>query len=161
RSYNIAARMGHWSATHWKTAVFGWLAFVIAAAAIGAVVGQKTTAMQSPDVGQAKKADNILKQAGFPQADPLTEIVVIQSPRLTVTDPPFRSAITDVLQAVRPVTTIDNIRSPLDPANAGQLSADRHTALVEWQMRGDEKTAQRNVAALTRATDAVAKAHPD
>jgi uncharacterized membrane protein YdfJ with MMPL/SSD domain len=161
RSYNIAARMGHWSATHWKTAVFGWLAFVIAAAAIGAVVGQKTTSMQSSDVGQAKKADNILKQAGFPQADPLTEIVVIQSPRLTVTDPPFRSAITDVLQAVTPITTIDNIRSPLDPANAGQLSADRHTALVEWQMRGDEKTAQRNVAALTRATDAVAKAHPD
>jgi len=161
RSYNIAARMGHWSATHWKTAVLGWLAFVLAAAAIGAVVGQKTTSMQSTDVGQAKKADNILKQAGFPQSDPLTEIVVIQSPRLTVTDPQFRSAINDVLRAVTPFNTIDNIRSPLQPANASQVSADGRTALVEWQMRGDEKTAQRNVTALTRATDAVAKAHPD
>ncbi len=160
-SYNIAARMGHWSATHWKTAVLGWLAFVLAAAAIGAVVGQKTTSMQSTDVGQAKKADNILKQAGFPQSDPLTEIVVIQSPRLTVTDPEFRSAINDVLRAVTPFNTIDNIRSPLQPANASQVSADGRTALVEWQMRGDEKTAQRNVTALTRATDAVAKAHPD
>ncbi len=160
-SYNIAARMGHWSATHWKTAVLGWLAFVLAAAAIGAVVGQKTTSMQSTDVGQAKKADNILKQAGFPQSDPLTEIVVIQSPRLTVTDPQFRSAINDVLRAVTPFNTIDNIRSPLQPANASQVSADGRTALVEWQMRGDEKTAQRNVTALTRATDAVAKAHPD
>ncbi len=28
RSNNIAARMGRWSASHWKTAVFGWLAFV-------------------------------------------------------------------------------------------------------------------------------------
>jgi uncharacterized membrane protein YdfJ with MMPL/SSD domain len=161
RSYNIAARMGHWSATHWKTAVFGWLAFVIAAAAIGVLVGQKTTSMQSTDVGQAKKADNILKQAGFPQSDPLTEIVVIQSPRLTVTDPQFRSAINDVLRAVTPFNTIDNIRSPLQPGNAGQVSRDRHAALVEWQMRGDEKTAQRNVAALTRATDTVAKVHPD
>jgi uncharacterized membrane protein YdfJ with MMPL/SSD domain len=160
-SYNIAARMGHWSATHWKTAVLGWLAFVIAAAAIGAVVGQKTTSMQSTDVGQAKKADNILKQAGFPQSDPLTEIVVIQSPRLTVTDPQFRSSINDVLRAVTPFNTIDNIRSPLQPANAGQVSADGRTALVEWQMRGDEKTAQRNITALTRATDAIAKAHPD
>ena len=30
RSTNIAARMGRWSARHRKTAIFGWLAFVIA-----------------------------------------------------------------------------------------------------------------------------------
>ena len=30
QSKNIAARMGRWSASHWKTAIFGWLAFVIA-----------------------------------------------------------------------------------------------------------------------------------
>ena len=30
RSNNIAARMGRWSAGHWKTAVFGWLVFVVA-----------------------------------------------------------------------------------------------------------------------------------
>ena len=37
-AYHLAARMGHWSATHWKTAVFGWLAFVIASFAIGTVL---------------------------------------------------------------------------------------------------------------------------
>ena len=31
---NLAGRMGRWSAHHWKTAVFGWLAFVIASFAI-------------------------------------------------------------------------------------------------------------------------------
>ena len=35
QSNNIAARMGRWSASHWKTATFGWLAFVIASFAIG------------------------------------------------------------------------------------------------------------------------------
>ena len=30
RSTNIAARMGRWSGTHRKTAIFGWLAFVVA-----------------------------------------------------------------------------------------------------------------------------------
>ena len=30
RAMNVAGRMGHWSATHWKTAVFGWLACVFA-----------------------------------------------------------------------------------------------------------------------------------
>ena len=28
-SNNLAARMGRWSANHWTTAVFGWLAFVV------------------------------------------------------------------------------------------------------------------------------------
>ena len=32
KSNNIAARMGRWSASHWKTAVFGWLAFVVVVA---------------------------------------------------------------------------------------------------------------------------------
>jgi hypothetical protein len=31
QSHNVAARMGRWSASHWKTTVFGWLAFVVAA----------------------------------------------------------------------------------------------------------------------------------
>ena len=39
KSHNIAARMGRWSANHWKTAVFGWLAFVIASVFIGGAVG--------------------------------------------------------------------------------------------------------------------------
>ena len=38
---NIAARAGRWSAAHRKTAIFGWLAFVIAAFAIGGAVGTK------------------------------------------------------------------------------------------------------------------------
>ena len=37
---NVAARMGRWSANHRKTAIFGWLAFVIAAVVIGTAVGQ-------------------------------------------------------------------------------------------------------------------------
>ena len=32
RPRNIAARVGGWSASHWKTAVFGWLAFVVVVA---------------------------------------------------------------------------------------------------------------------------------
>ena len=35
RSNNVAARMGRWSASHKKTAIFGWLAFVAVAFMIG------------------------------------------------------------------------------------------------------------------------------
>ena len=32
---NLAAHMGRWSAGHWKTATFGWLALVVVAFAVG------------------------------------------------------------------------------------------------------------------------------
>ena len=35
KHHNLAARMGRWSADHWKTATFGWVAFVVAAFALG------------------------------------------------------------------------------------------------------------------------------
>src|SRR5436853_355170 len=40
-THNLAARMGRWSASHWKTAVFGWLAFVVAALMLGGMVAKK------------------------------------------------------------------------------------------------------------------------
>ncbi len=86
RSNNIAARMGRWSASHWKTAVFGWLAFVVAAVAIGMAVGTKNIDQNDANVGQSHRADHILRDAGF-QADPQTEIVLIQSKKLTVARP--------------------------------------------------------------------------
>ena len=81
KSNNVAARMGRWSASHWKTAVFGWIAFVVLAIAAGTVVGTKQIDQRDANVGQAHKADQILKQAGF-QADPQTEIVLVQSTEL-------------------------------------------------------------------------------
>jgi hypothetical protein len=38
---NIAARAGRWSAQHRKTAIFGWLAFMIVAFALGGAIGTK------------------------------------------------------------------------------------------------------------------------
>ena len=50
---------------HWKTAVFGWLAFVVAALAIGMQVGTKQIDQQNSNVGEAHRADQILRDAGF------------------------------------------------------------------------------------------------
>ena len=52
---NVAARMGRWSAAHWKTATFGWLAFVVVAFALGGMVGTKTIDPTSTD-GPASRA---------------------------------------------------------------------------------------------------------
>jgi uncharacterized membrane protein YdfJ with MMPL/SSD domain len=156
-SNNLAARMGRWSAGHWKTAVFGWLAFVVAALAIGQMVGTKQIDQHDTNVGQSRTADHLLRDAGF-QADPQTEIVLVQSKTRTVNDPKFRAVVDDVIGAVRSSTAIAELRSPY--GNGGQISADKHSAMVQWRMKGDNDAATKRIPALTKATDAVAKAHP-
>jgi uncharacterized membrane protein YdfJ with MMPL/SSD domain len=160
QSTNLAARMGRWSASHWKTAVFGWLAFVVAALVIGQAVGQKNVDEKDTNVGEARNGDHILQDAGFPQSSPITEFVIVQSETLTIEDAGFRSAVTDVVEAVSGLKTIKNVRSPLEPAYDEQVTPDRHTALVQWDMRGTQEIAEKNIDRVTAATDAVAKKHP-
>jgi len=161
-SRNIAARMGRWSASHRKLAIFGWLAFVLSAVVIGTAMGQKTLNQQNNDVGQAGRADQILKQAGFTQTGPLTEFVVIQSHNLTIHDPAFQAVVRNVMGAVSPYSSqFHNLRSPLESANRGQVTHDGHTALVEWDMNGGTlKAAEKRIDPLTSAVASVAKAHP-
>jgi uncharacterized membrane protein YdfJ with MMPL/SSD domain len=159
KSNNLAARMGRWSASHWKTAVFGWLAFVVAALAIGQVVGTKQIDQNDANVGQSHRADHILRDAGF-QADPQTEIVLVQSKSLTANAPAFRAVVNDVVANVESKTTIKNLRSPYEAGRSDQISADGHTAIVEWDMKGDNDLATKRIDAFTKATDGVAKANP-
>ena len=101
RSNNLAARMGRWSANHWKTAVFGWLAFVVASVVIGGQVGTKYLEDDDLAVGEAATATKMI-EAGFPQAaDEQGEIVLIQSKTLTADDPAFKAVIEDVAKTRR------------------------------------------------------------
>jgi uncharacterized membrane protein YdfJ with MMPL/SSD domain len=160
KSNNIAARMGRWSASHWKTAVFGWIAFVIVAVVAGGAIGTNQIDQRDANVGQAHRADEILKQAGF-QADPQTEIVLVQSKTKTIHDPAFRAAVEDAIATVEPFSTrFTNLRSPLLAANAEQVSADGHTAMVEFDMRGKEADAEKRIDPITKATGKIAARHP-
>jgi uncharacterized membrane protein YdfJ with MMPL/SSD domain len=159
RSNNIAARMGRWSASHWKTAVFGWLAFVIAAFYIGNVVGTKNIKDEDSGTGQSHRADQMLKD-GFPKSDALTEIVLVQSSSKTVSDPEFRSTVNQVIVAVKGNSAIKNVKSPLDGANPDQVSKDRHTAMVTWEMKGKYDDAKTKIDAVEAAVTKVGDRHP-
>jgi uncharacterized membrane protein YdfJ with MMPL/SSD domain len=158
-SNNIAARMGRWSASHWKTAVFGWLAFVVAAVMIGAVVGTKQIDDADVNVGQSHKADKILEK-GFPQADPQTEIVFIQSRKHVADHPEFRGVIDDVVAAVKGNPEIKSLKSPLDPGNGGQISTDRHSVMVTWDMKGEYDAAVKKIDPIVAAVNKVGDRHP-
>ena len=77
QSNNLAARMGRWSADHWKTATFGWLAFVLVAFALGGMAGTKTIDPNTAGPGESGRMDAIL-DAGFKQ--PADESVLDPEP---------------------------------------------------------------------------------
>src|SRR6188474_1374345 len=92
-SRNVAARMGRWSASHRKTAIFGWLAFVVAAFAVGMAI-------------PTQKIDE-------------AEFVLVQSDTRTVDDPAFRAVIGDAVARLRRFDEVEKLRSPLVTGNEG------------------------------------------
>src|SRR2546426_1938032 len=154
-----AARMGRGSASHWKTAVFGWLAFVVAAVFLGTFVGTKNIETADANVGQAHKADQILKHA-FPQVNPQTELVLVQSSSKTIQDLAFRATIQDVESTIAGNAAIKNVRSPLDPAHADQVSKDGRSAMVVWDMKGTYDNAKPKIDGIVSAVGQAADRHP-
>jgi uncharacterized membrane protein YdfJ with MMPL/SSD domain len=160
RAMNIAGRMGGWSAAHWKTAVFGWLACVVLLFAVGGqIIGLKQIELNDAGVGQSHRADQILKKA-FPERAPQTEFVLIESTRETVDNPAFRATVNDVIGSVKSSPAIKNLDSPYNRSNKSLISDDRHAAMVKWEMRGDADEAQKKIDALSATTEKVAKRHP-
>ena len=119
KSNNLAARMGRWSADHWKTATFGWLAFVIVAFGLGGLAGMKSIDPNKPGPGESGRMDRIL-DAGFKK--PADESVLVQSRSLSATDPAFKAGVADVVARISKLKDVQNVRSPYGAGNADQIS---------------------------------------
>jgi uncharacterized membrane protein YdfJ with MMPL/SSD domain len=156
-SHNLAARMGRWSARHWKTAVFGWLALVVAAFAVGREVGTQNVDPNTAGPGESGRMDKIL-DAGFKQ--PAGESVLIESRSVRVGDPAFTATIEDVVARVSKVAAVQNVRSPLASGNAGQIAQGKDAALVEFDIRGDKDDADDKVGPVLDAVADAQQAHP-
>ncbi len=139
---NLAARVGRWSARHWKTAVFGWLAFVLLAFAFGRMVGTEQLSATEPGPGESGEVQKILNNE-FEQ--PAKELVLVQSASLTARSAPFQAAVRDVIRRLDAQPDATNIESPLAPGNADRISRDGHSALVQFDIRGKSDDAQDKV----------------
>ena len=157
RSWNVAGRMGRWSAAHWKTATLGWLAFVAIALVIGQSAGLQTINYDASGPGESGRVNKIL-DAGFKQ--PASESVLIESERATIDDPVFSAAVEDTLVRLAASPVVTNIRSPLRPENAGQVSDDRRAALIDFEITGDSQDAADKVAPVVAQVAEVQEAHP-
>jgi uncharacterized membrane protein YdfJ with MMPL/SSD domain len=152
---NIAARAARWSATHRKLAIFGWLAFVVAALVVGGAVGTKQLTDAEAVSGEAGRAEVAIEKS---KLAPNSEVVLVQSERLTASDPPFRAAVDEATRELEQLPSVRQVSSPA--SGGGQVSKDGHSALVEFIIPGDDEQAQERVDASLAATAAVQKANP-
>jgi RND superfamily putative drug exporter len=162
KTRNLASRAAHWSAQHRKKAILGWIAFVIVALAIGtAAGGMKTLKDEDTGNGESKTAAKVVADAGLKNR--ASEQVLIQArgsdPRAE--DPAFRKAVLDVERVVARNSNVVDLESPYTKRNSGQISGDRRSALVLFQVRGSESKAQDRVVPILAAVKRVQGANPD
>jgi uncharacterized membrane protein YdfJ with MMPL/SSD domain len=148
---NLAARLAHWSAGHRKTAIFGWLTFVLAALAVGGLLGTEKLDAGRSTVGESGRADAVLAER-FEK--PLAERVLVEHPTLRADDPAFRAVLGAVDDELARYDDVAAIREPV-------ISKDRRSALVELQLgTTDKKEAQEQVQPILDAVTSLQRTHP-
>ena len=155
-AHNLAARMARWSARNRKKAIFGWLAFVVVVFMAGNLVGTTQISEVDQFSGEAGEAERALDRAGM---RPNEEVVYVQSDELTVEDPAFRAAVEDVTTRLSGLRYVENVTSPL--TGDGEVSADGHAALVNFEVAGDSTEARTRVESSLAAVAAAQARHPD
>jgi uncharacterized membrane protein YdfJ with MMPL/SSD domain len=164
---NFAARAGRWSATHRKTAIIGWIVFVVLATFLGGKVGQQSLESSKMGNGESKRHDVIVDQAAFPAT--IGERVLIQGKGSVKADSPqVSAAVKDVVGRLGQIEGVKDIKSPLSPGErANTVSKDGRSVLVTFTLPGESDTVAEQEA-LEQAADApvaavaaVQKAHPE
>src|SRR4051812_13130500 len=157
-SRHLAARMGRWSASHWKTATFGWLAFVALSLVLGSLLGTKKLDANKAGAGESGHVQAVLADK-FKQS--ANESVLVQSSSATLAAPAFRQAVADVAATLRAQGAVRDVRSPLATGEKGLVSADRHSVLVQFKLRGtDMAVSDKRVLGVEKAIAGIQRAHP-
>ena len=136
-------------------AIWGWLAFVFVAFAIGSAVGTKT--LDNARRRRVRAGRHRRSRRASPES--AEEMVLVQSATATVTDPASapssRSPSAACGRALRP-----GLREPLLAGADGQISADGHSALLRFQIAGDGRGAPGPRRAGPRPGRIAQRAHP-
>ncbi len=152
---NIAARAGRWSAQHRKTAILGWILFVVLATFLGGKVGTKELKDSASGNGDSKRGEMIVDAADFPEQT--GEQVLVQGKgSIKAGDPLFTAAVKDVVTRLERIDGVTDIESPLNAKDrANTVSKDGRSVVVNYTLPGD---ADKNKARIDKPLAAVAAA---
>ena len=160
RPTNLAARAGRWSAQHRKIAILGWIAFVVLATVGGGMIGTKSLSDAEMGNGSSRTADLAVDQAGFRES--AGEQVLLQA-RGSGADAraALPQAAAQLAQRLKNTPHVEKVVSPFDAGATGQISKDGRSALLSFEIAGDDELAVERVDATLAATAAVQRANPD
>ncbi|MGW4028465.1 MMPL family transporter [Streptomyces sp. NPDC004838] len=129
---NLAARIGVWSAYHRKTAIIGWLLFVVLTAGVGGAAGLVEMSESEQGAGDSARAQKILDDAGLDR--PAGELVLVTSE----TAGGWKDTARELTSAIEKTGETQKMQPPLASKN------DRE-ALIRFEIRGDSETASDRV----------------
>jgi uncharacterized membrane protein YdfJ with MMPL/SSD domain len=155
---NLAARAGRWSAAHWKTAVIGWIVFVLAAFSLTFFVQSRDLTSAEASTGDSKVAEEIIAGAGFPEH--AGESVIVQHPGLRAGDAPFVAVVRDVAGRLGATANVEDLESPTGPGGQGLVSRDGHSALVTFQVPGSDSQTSERIEPIMAEVRSLQRAHP-
>ncbi len=159
RPTNLAARAGRWSARHRRTAILGWIAFVVLATVGGGMIGTNSLDESQMGNGSSKAADVAVDGAGFRESS--GEQVLIQArDRDGDHTAALRAAAAQLVARLDETPHVGKAVSPFDAGATGMISRDGRSALLSFEIAGDDERAGDRVDATLAATAAVQRAHP-
>ena len=91
---------------------------------------------------------------------PAGEAILIQHRTLTAADPAFQKTVKAVAAEASSLDAIAKVESPLDADNSGQISADKHSAFVGLELKGDPDNAPDIIDPVVDRVDELQNAHP-
>ncbi|MEU3963051.1 MMPL family transporter [Streptomyces buecherae] len=145
---NLAARLGGWSTRHRKTAIFGWLLFVVLLAVVGGASGMVEMTDSEDGAGDSVKAEKILEDAGL--TTPAGEMVMVRS-----AGPDGWRAVADQLAAdIEKTGEVDDVKDPV-------RSDSGREGLISFDMKGDADTAGDRVDPVMDLVDKAARSHKE
>jgi RND superfamily putative drug exporter len=156
---NLAGRAGAWAAANQRTALFGWLAFVVLAVALGAVVGTKSPPEPDSTTGQSARAERMIREAGLQR--PPAEAVFVQFRTIAWSNQALWKVMHDVTNRLKRVPEVTDLRSPVKPENADLIAWDLRSALIQFRIRGKADDATKKVVPVLEAVAAAQRAHPE
>ncbi|MGH7539559.1 MAG: MMPL family transporter, partial [Gemmatimonadota bacterium] len=156
RTTNLAAVIGRWSAHHRRTAILGWLAFVVAAVALGSALGTNDLGLED-GAGESARAEATLARA-FPEAAEEAVLVQARAGGPRPGDPAFEAAVRAVVGAISRQPGVQGVADPREAPS--QISEDGRSALVRFELAGGDDQAETRVDEVLAAVDRVQQQHP-